>query len=170
MRSFTALVCITLQTLQDQSDCESTDLARERRWTRGRHTAGQGLQYIAPVVDYGAEYLMGRWYSRGQAHEVFLHPGAATTVTPAWIVPLGAVMTLTPAKIGRLRVSAAPLGAAMTVTPAWSESVLSIAWWKQMSSFWTFFLSSLQVVRVPNQVKKRASFRTRPSLCIHIFS
>ena len=30
--------------LQDQSDCESTDLARVRRWTRGRVTVGQCLR------------------------------------------------------------------------------------------------------------------------------
>ena len=35
MRSLTALVSMTLQMLQDHSDCESTDLARVCRWIRG---------------------------------------------------------------------------------------------------------------------------------------
>ena len=43
MRSLTALVCMTLQMLQDHCDCESTDLARVCRWTRGRVTVGQCL-------------------------------------------------------------------------------------------------------------------------------
>ena len=43
MRSLTAFVSMTLQMLQDQSDCESTDLARVCRWTRGRVTVGQCL-------------------------------------------------------------------------------------------------------------------------------
>ena len=44
MRSLTALVCRTLQMLQDQSDRESTDLARVCRWTRERVRMGQRLR------------------------------------------------------------------------------------------------------------------------------
>ena len=110
MRSLTALVSMTLQMLQDQSDCESTDLARVCRWIRGRQWATV-CRYIAPVVENGAENLTGRWYSGGQAHEVLLPLGAATTVTPVWNEPLGAAMTVTPMRT-------VSLGAATTVTPA----------------------------------------------------
>ena len=98
--------------LQDQSDCESTDLARVRRWTRGRVTVGQCLRVHRSRRREWRRVLDGEMVLGGQAHEVLLPLGAATIVTLAWTDPLGAVTTVTPTRT-------VSLGAATTVAPAW---------------------------------------------------
>ena len=71
-------------------------------------TTDQSWRNVVPVIGGNDEDLNGRSTHGCQARGVLFPLGAATTVTPAWIVLLGAVTTVTPAKIGRLQVSAAP--------------------------------------------------------------
>ena len=96
---------------QNRSDCESTDLARVYRWTRGRVKVGQCLEVRRSCrQEWHRGPDRGEGTRRCQAHEVLLPLGAATTVTPVWTEPLGAARTVTTAW-------GEPLGAATTGSP-----------------------------------------------------